>query len=258
MLSAYVDGIGLLGPGLSDWPSGAAILAGSARYVSAPTVLPAPSSLPPAERRRTGTIVKLALAIGFEATSRAQMDPTTLPTVFTSSGGDGPICHEICEVLAGDRQVSPTRFTNSVHNAAAGYWGIAAGSTAASNALCAFDASFAAMTQVGVDRTAVLLLAYDAQYPPPLREKRPIPDAFGVALALSPQRRPTSLARISVELTDAPADRLTDESLEALRVAIPAARSLPILRCLARREPARVVLEYQRPQQVAVEVSECT
>ncbi|MGH8323115.1 MAG: beta-ketoacyl synthase chain length factor, partial [Steroidobacteraceae bacterium] len=179
-LSAYVRGIGLLGPGLDDWLTGAPVLAGVTAYVPRATVLPTPAALPPAERRRTGTVVRLALAIGFEAVSRAGMTPAQLPTVFSSSGGDGYNCHEICQTLAsGDRQLSPTRFHNSVHNAASGYWSIAASATPPSNVLCAFDGSFAAglleaLTQVVVERTAVLLIAYDVGYPQPLRAVRPI------------------------------------------------------------------------------------
>ena len=164
-LSAYVRGIGLLGPGLDDWLSGASVLAGVTPYAARATVLPVPTSLPAAERRRTGAVVRLALAIGFEATSRAGADPAELPTVFSSSGGDGINCHEICQTLAtGDRQLSPTRFHNSVHNAASGYWSIAAGATASSSVLCAYDGTFGAalleaLTQVVVDQTPVLLVA---------------------------------------------------------------------------------------------------
>ena len=178
-LSAYVNGVGLLGPGITNWAEGADILSGRQRWVSAPTALRPPEGLPPAERRRTGTVVKLALAVGLEATRQAGADPAQLPAVFTSSGGDGQNCHEICQVLASaERQLSPTRFHNSVHNAAAGYWSIATGATPASNALCAYDASFAAglleaLTQVAIERTAVLLIAYDASYPEPLRTRTP-------------------------------------------------------------------------------------
>ncbi|MDB6090225.1 MAG: hypothetical protein JWN85_3009 [Gammaproteobacteria bacterium] len=262
-LTAYVEGIGLLGPGLNDWPSGAVLLAGASPYVPQATVLPTPAALPPAERRRTGAIVKLALAVGFEATSRAGMSPATLHSVFASSGGDGHNCHEICQTLASnDRQLSPTRFHNSVHNAAAGYWSIAAGATPSSNVVCAYDASFSAglleaLTQVVVDRTAVLLLACDVSYPEPLHAKRSIPDAFGVALVLAPERRESSLACLTATLTDAPADRIADPLLEAARSSIPAARSLPMLRMLARREPGRVVIDYLDVQRVAVEVSAC-
>ena len=89
-----------------------------------------------------------------------------------------------------ERLISPTRFHNSVHNAAAGYWSIAYGCTEASTSLCAGDASFGAglleaLAQLAAVAPAVLLLAYDADYPPPLHAKRPIADAFGVALLLT-------------------------------------------------------------------------
>jgi hypothetical protein len=195
-LSACVRGIGLLGPGLDDWLSGASVLAGVTPYTPCATVLPVPAALPAAERRRTGAVVRLALAIGFEASSRAGANPAELPTVFSSSGGDGSNCHEICQTLAtGDRQLSPTRFHNSVHNAASGYWSIAVGATPASNVLCAYDATFGAalleaLTQVVVDRAPVLLVAYDSGYPEPLHGVRPIPDAFGVAMVLAPVSTP--------------------------------------------------------------------
>ena len=262
-LTAYVDGIGVLGPGLADWPSAAHVLRGEIPWQSAPTDLPPPQCLPAAERRRTGIPVRLALALGLEATSRAGVDPATLPAVFSSSGGDGVNCHEICQVLASDaRQLSPTRFHNSVHNAAAGYWGIATGATAACNALCAYDASFAAglleaLVELTVDRTAVLLIAYDTSYPEPLRRTRPIPDAFGVALLLSPARGAGSIARLSVAVSSEAATRLTDAGLESLRRSIPAARSLPVLAQVARESPARVAIEHLGETTLAVEVRTC-
>lgn len=262
-LAAFVDGIGVLGPGLSDWPATARVLRGETAWQSAATVLPPPQCLPAAERRRTGMPVRLALAVGLEATSRAGADPAALPAVFASSGGDGVNCHEICQALASeDRQLSPTRFHNSVHNAAAGYWGIATGATAASNALCAYDASFAAglleaLVQLTAERTPVLLIAYDTGYPEPLRRTRPIPDAFGAALLLSPVPGPTSLAAVSVWVGDGPTDRLTDGGLESLRRAIPAARVLPLLGQLASEKPGRVAIEHLDTTALVVEVSAC-
>jgi len=266
LLTAYIQGIGLIGPGLGDWRTGARAIAGEEAYSPRPTAVPPPDGLPAAERRRTGATVKLALAVAQQAVAAAGLDPVGLPAVFSSSGGDGVICHEICETLASaDRQVSPTRFHNSVHNAAAGYWSLATGATAASTALCAYDGSFAAglleaLAVVMADRTPVLLSAYETAYPEPLRAKRPLPDAFGVALVLTPEPAPDSRARVSVNVcsTEAvAADRLSNPQLEALRAAVPAARSLPLLRLLARREPGRVVLDYIGEQLLAVEVSEC-
>lgn len=259
-LSAHLGGIGLIGPGLPDWRSAQSVLRGEQAYCSAATVLPPVEALPPAERRRTGATVRLALAVAQQAVIDAGADAATLATVFASSGGDGAICHEICATLAtDDRQLSPTRFHNSVHNAAAGYWGIAMKATARSTALCAFDGSFAAglleaMTLAAVDGAPALLVAYETGYPEPLREKRPLPDAFGVALLIDP--RPSPRPRISITLSDAEADRMPEPPLEALRAAIPAARCLPLLKRLARGERGVVTLDYLE-RRIRVEVSEC-
>ncbi|HEY1892052.1 MAG TPA: beta-ketoacyl synthase chain length factor [Steroidobacteraceae bacterium] len=265
MLTAYIQGIGLIGPGLADWRSGARAIAGEENYSPRPTMVPAPEGLPAAERRRTGATVKLALTVAQQAVAAAGIDPVELPAVFSSSGGDGLICHEICETLASaDRQLSPTRFHNSVHNAAAGYWSLATGATAASTALCAHDGSFAAglleaLALVAANRVTVLLCAYETSYPEPLRAKRPLPDSFAVALVLTPAPAPNSCARLGARLCDAvtAADRVPEPQLEALRQALPSARSLPLLRLLARRDPGDVVLDYIGGQRVAVEVREC-
>jgi hypothetical protein len=262
-LEAFVQGVGVLGPGFSNWQGAAAVLAGRKDYAPQPTLLPSPALLPPAERRRTGRVVKLALAIASEAAGNADAAPEHLRSVFSSSGGDGHNCHEICQALAlQPREISPTRFSNSVHNASAGYWSIATGATLASTVLCAFDASFCAglleaLTQVCVDRAPVLLVAYDTEYPAPLHSKRPLPDAFGVALVLTPSRDDRSVARLEAALDTREADVLQDARLEALRRGAPAARALPLIRQLALAEPGRVILEYLDVRSVAVDVTPC-
>jgi hypothetical protein len=262
-LSAYIGGLGVLGPGLADWPDTAAVLSGRQEYRPAATLLPMPTILAAAERRRVGRVVKLALAVALEATSQAGEDPSELASVFSSSGGDGQNCHELCQALSLEgREISPTRFANSVHNAAAGYWSIGTGAMAESNVLCAFDASFSAglleaMTHVAVDQVPVLLVAYDSEYPQPLHDKRPIPDAFGVALVLTPQRRAASLARLEVALGGSSADRLDDSALETLRCSIPAARSLPMLRLLAARARGTAILEYLDVSHLEVSIEPC-
>lgn len=262
-LSAYIDGLSVIGPGLADWPAAEAVLAGRAAYAPDTTVLPAPLALPAAERRRTGPGTKLAIAAGLEAAGRAGLDARSLLSVFTSSGGDGDNCHAICETLATtDRQLSPTRFHNSVHNAPAGYWSIATGAMAASTALCAYDASFAAglleaLAQVVVDRRAVLLIACDTGYPPPLQQKRPLADPFGAALVLAPQRGPRSRARLTAGLSDCGADSMPQAQLERLRLGTPAGRSLPLLALLARRASAAAHVEYLGTMSLRTEVEPC-
>ena len=262
-LEAYIGGIGVLGPGLADWTQSAAILRGQSPYRAARTVIPTPALLPPAERRRTGRVVKLALAVALEATTRAATAPAQLSSVFASSGGDGHNCHELCAALSLEvREVSPTRFSNSVHNAAAGYWSIATGATQGANVLCAFDASFSAglleaVTQVVIDGESLILVAYDTEYPEPIFAKRPVPDAFGTALVLTPARHVGSLARIEVTIGDAMAATLDDPALESLRSAIPAARCLPLLKLLADGAAGRTTLEYLDEACVIVEVEPC-
>jgi hypothetical protein len=261
--SAYVGGLGVLGPGLANWPEAAAVLSGQQAYRPAATVLPMPTMLAAAERRRIGRVVKLALGVALEATSQAGVDPATLASVFSSSSADGHNCHELCQALSlAGREISPTRFTNSVHNAAAGYWSIGTGAMAASNVLCAFDASFTAglleaLAQVAVDQVPVLLVAYDSEYPQPLHAKRPIPDAFGVALVLTPQKHASSLARVDAALSDLSFDRFADPALEALRCAFPAARSLPLLRLLTARNGGTAILEYLDVSRAEVQIEPC-
>lgn len=265
VLAARVLGMGLAGPGLPDWHAAAAVLRGEAPYIPARTELPVPAALPPAERRRAGRVVRLALAIGTQAVLDSGLAASTLPAVFTSSGGDGENCHEICVALAGEAPaLSPTRFHNSVHNAAAGYWSIAHGCQAPSTALCAYDASFGAglieaLLQLQAGAEAVLLAAYDVDYPPPLRAHRPIPDAFGVALVLAsaPADRARAPATLRVALTEAAATQFDEApygGLESLRRAIPAARALPLLQSLARGAGGQVVLDYLPEHRLQVDL----
>ncbi len=257
-MKVQVCGIGLLGPGLNDWVQGAAVLRQG--WQPAPTVVPAPQRLPATERRRAGTVVKASIGAADQALAAAGLDAAAVPTVFTSSTGDPLNCHLLCEALAlPQRWVSPTRFTNSVHNAAAGYWHIALQSRAPSTSLAAFDASFAAglleaAAQCLVAQTPVLLVACDVPYPEPLHTLRPVADVFAVAFVLGPPGAaatgPVLELRPAADVDDvavtAEADAGTpcaNPALEALRQGIPAARALPLLVALAQGAAAQLRLQ---------------
>jgi hypothetical protein len=262
---AFVEGLGLVGPGLRGWQASRAMLAGKQAYCSAPTAVAASDLLPAAERRRTGLPVKLALAAGQEAFAGAGRDAAATATVFTSSSGDGDNVHQLCEALATpERQVSPTRFHNSVHNAAAGYWSIATQCRAPSTSLCCHDASFAAglleaASQVAVAGAPVALIAYDHPYPEPLNAVRPIRSDFGLALVLAPQATDRAVATLEVAFVGQEADAtcVADPGLEALRTGVPAARSLPLLAALARGSREMVILEYVAGTHLRVTVMPC-
>lgn len=260
----YLDGVGLLGPGLTGWEQACDVLAGRQPYVAAPTALPAVEKLPPAERRRVGVPVKLSMAIGLEATRHAQADLANLATVFSSTEADCDNTHAILEALASsDRAISPTRFHNSVHNAPSGYWGIATGSMQPSTGLSAYDATFAAglleaATQALSNGKPCLLVAYDTAFPQPLWRLRPIPAAMGVALVLNPCQRPSARALLKLTLTNTTTTRMPQDDLEHLRQSIPVARSLPLLALLAQGRSGSVAVEYLDSLQLGIEVCSLT
>ena len=262
-LIAYLSGVGVLGPGLADWPGTEAILAGREPYVRADTVLPPPDVLAPTERRRAGRVVRLALAVGLEAVRRSASSAAQLPVVFASSGGDGDNCDAICQTLASpNRALSPTRFHNSVHNAPAGYWSIAAGARVATTTVCCYDASFAAglleaLAQCATTGTETALIAYDLDYPPPLHAVRPTPAPFGVALVLRPAADGRAFARLRAQLVAGTPGLPAHGALAALAGANPAARSLVLLEALARGRPAAVNLQYLEPATLRIEVDPC-
>lgn len=256
----YLDGVGLLGPGLTSWAQACDVLTGRQPYVAAPTALSAVEKLPPAERRRVGVPVKLSMAIGLEAASHAGADLVNLATVFSSTEADCDNSHAILEALASpDRALSPTRFHNSVHNAASGYWGIATGCRQPSTSLSAYDATFAAglleaATQALSHGKPCMLLAYETAYPEPLQRLRPIPAAMGVALVLNPCQTPAARALLKLTLSDTAATRMPQDDLERLRQSIPAARSLPLLALLAQGGSGSVVVDYLDTLRLGIEV----
>ena len=240
-MRVFVEGVGILGPGLTGWSAAQPVLCGAAPFQPGEVVLPLVTQLPAAERRRTGAAVKLAIAAGLEALTQAGRGAADMATVFTSSGGDGETIHAILTVLAsGQREISPTRFHNSVHNAPSGYWALACAATAPSTSLCGFDGSFAiglldAAAQARIDDRAVMLIAYDVPYPEPLGTARRIGAMFATALVLTPRRMAGSLAELAIGLhhDGRAGTALRDAGLDALCRGTPAARALPLLAALA-------------------------
>ncbi|EWY41918.1 3-oxoacyl-ACP synthase [Skermanella stibiiresistens SB22] len=263
MMRTYVEGIGVLGPGLCGWPAAREALAGARPHVDVGVTLAPSPLLPAAERRRCVPTVRLAMAVGAEAVAHADRDPSEVATVFTSSSGDPDTLHQILETLASDqRELSPTRFHNSVHNAPAGYWSIATRSREPSTSLSREDDSFPAglieaAAEASVDGWVVALIAYDLPYPAPLDAVRRIVAPFGVALLLNPERTSRSLARLDIALSarTGEATRMADAGLEALRTGNPAARSLPLLAALACGRETSVILDFGPSQQITVKVS---
>jgi hypothetical protein len=250
MMRVFVEGIGILGPGLDAWPATRDVLARKQPYEPKAISAPPVGLLPAAERRRAGLTTRLAIAVGIEALGQAQRAAQEMPMVFATSGGDGETIHQILAVLATEqREVSPTRFHNSVHNAPSGYWALATGSHAPSISLSAYDDSFAAglleaAVQVTVHDRPVTLIAYDVPYPPPLHAARPIASPFGIALVLTPRGGERTIASLTVAMASfaQTATGMLDPELERLCLSNPAARALPLLAALARSDGSTIHL----------------
>lgn len=261
-LQVCIDAVGLAAPGLNGWSGACATLSGARAYAAEELPRYAPSLLPPNERRRATEVGRLAFQSAEEAIAGLNGSADQLAAVFTSSGGDTDIVNLICASLASPgRPVSPTHFHNSVHNAPAGYWSIATGSRLTSTSLSAYDGSFAAgLMEAAVlcrgENQPVLLVAYDSQPKEPIYSKRPLTAPFSVALLLQPEAGNRSLARLELDFCQGQTESgLPDSELEALRLGNPAARSLPLLACLAHDQSAELVLPSVEGIQVAVKVS---
>jgi hypothetical protein len=148
--------------------------------------------------------VLLATAAAGQAVRHGGVDPATLTSVFSSAHGDQAIMDYMCATLAdAPAELSPIRFHNSVHNAAAGYWTIATGCHAPSSAVAGGDHTFGAglleaTTQVVADQRPVLLVTFDTAGYGPLRTMTHSTAAFASALVLTPAPTATSLARLSL------------------------------------------------------------
>nr|WP_281414763.1 beta-ketoacyl synthase chain length factor [Plastoroseomonas arctica] len=220
---------------MAGWAASRAVLAGDVPWEATPFTPPPPALLAATERRRTSPAVRLALALATEAAEASGLPPESLDTLFASSNGDGQVIGSILAALQeSEVAISPTQFHNSVHNAAAGYWGIAAGSQRASTSVGGHDWVFAsgllqAAIQVAATGQPVLFCASDTPLDPPLAAKRPTACAFGLALVLAPGEARPGL-RISY------AAEPCDEAPLALDN--PCARGLPLLAALAAGRPA--------------------
>src|SRR5690348_6467941 len=191
-LALGIAGIGAWTRGTPDWSSLRALLRGEAGLREDAPARPAAIALPAGERRRAPESVLLAAEIAGQACAMARRDAARLPCVFASTHGELSVTDYMCATLASaPHELSPTRFHNSVHNAPAGYWTIAAQCTAGSSAVTGYHASFGAgLLEAAVlalaDETPMLFAAYDIASSGPLAEMTRTTRAFGLALVLTP------------------------------------------------------------------------
>jgi hypothetical protein len=252
--------VGLAGPGLASWRDSVAVLADESAYRAGESPRCASKLLPANERRRVSATVRLALQVAEEAMAQSSLAMGSVCSVFATCHGDVEIINSICVALTEpQRPVSPTQFHNSVHNAAAGYWAIAAHSPMPSTTVCACQASFVAglmeaVAQLQVEARPVLLVAYDYPAPEPLAASVGAYPPFAVAMVLSPDATPRSTRLALQTVSGQPVQGMHCGELEGLRVSNPAACGLPLLRLLATGASGRVILPHVNGLQLAVDV----
>jgi len=239
-LSASVAGIGFWTRGLPHWNAARQFVLHGELPADA-AAKPSPQLLAPNERRRAPDTVAVALEVALAACNAGGRDPASLSSVFASTHGDLAITDYMCSTLVHEpRTISPTKFHNSVHNAAAGYWTIGTGAMTAATAISAFDASFAqglleALAQLATGTDAVLLVGYDSTSTGPLSRTSPSEGLLGGALLLVRDPLPGA-PRLQVRLRDTEAvDAVTSLGpLSTLAAGNAMAPMLPLFETLAR------------------------
>jgi hypothetical protein len=237
----YIEGPAFWSPTLPGWDIASAIFRGEAAPADPPARRPSPQVLPPAERRRAPDTVALSLEVAAAAVAGSGRNAADLPCVFASAHGDLGINDYMCATLAADPTLlSPTKFHNSVHNAAVGYWTIGTGCMAASNSLTAYESTFAcglleAAAQCAADQRAVLLVGYDMPAVGALASVVTSRDLLAVALVVAPARTERTVASLewSLGAGPAPVPEIQSGAARALK-ANAMADALPFFEILAR------------------------
>ncbi len=263
MICFRVEGIGVVGPGISGRGALENLLFTGRTDITESTEIGAPEVLNPRERRRASPTVRLALSAASEAVGGSGRAPDTLPMVFASSLGDGTILNDLLDVLVDPaRHVSPTRFHNSVHNAALAYWSIGTGNRLAGSSLAAHNYTFGAAllksaAQIVAERCALLLVVYDHPFAEPLNRARPLLAPFATAFVLSPSDVGKG-PRVCLSLPATSASDPTPPRLAGFRDLWrqnPAARALPFLEALVHGDPAKIDVAFRFDRTLRLEVS---
>jgi len=204
-LAFKILGVGAWGSSFRNWQELKQRMAGEP-FVDDGVKGPKPEVIPANERRRAPLPVRLAVEASSQACANSGLAPENLGCVFVSGLGDTQLTDYMCKVLAGENKaLSPTKFHNSVHNAAAGYWTISTDCMQAANSIAGFGESVSltlmeALVQAQTEQRALLITFYDAPSSPILKELLKNEHAFSVSIVLAPSK----LVNEQMENTNAP------------------------------------------------------
>lgn len=259
MKPVYINTLSIAAPGLIGLEQALPILKGESQWQTSEFPKLAPQLLPANERRRMTNYIKLAIHVADEA----NLPDKALAAVFASSNGDCYITDHICNTLTKTPKfISPTQFHNSVHNAPAGYWAIAAKSPAASTSISTGDSTFSsglleAVTQVLTQQHDVLFVGYDYPATAPLDKFVDVSEPFATAFILSLEKNKNSYGSIKLEVTSNNNISIcNNSSLNSLQNSNPIAESLPLLETLCLKTSNTLYLPYLNNTKLKVEVTQ--
>ncbi|WP_414829123.1 beta-ketoacyl synthase chain length factor [Alteromonas sp. H39] len=238
-LKCKVAGIGAWGNYFDSWQALQALLNGDTLPDSA-SKGPKPAVIPANERRRAPLPVRLAVESSWQATQSANVSPDALTCVFVSGLGDTDLTDYMCRTLASEhKELSPTKFHNSVHNAPAGYWTISTHTMSAANSVAGYQQSVSlalleAIIQCESEGVPVLVTFYDAPVADVLQPILSNQQAFAFSLIIYPDAADIEGVALSVTVQNTPVEkwptlRNTSDYISSLYSDNPSARVL----CLA-------------------------
>lgn len=201
-----VAGVAFWAARLPGWEIARAVIRGEAPAPEAALARPVPALLAPTERRRAPDTVAVALEVASKACEAAGLAAADLPSVFASTHGDLAISDYMCATLATTPTlISPIKFHNSVHNAAAGYWSMGARSQASYTAISAYEHTFGtglleAAVQVACEGKPVLYVAFDIESKGAMGTVMPSAGVVGAAVVLAPVFTPGGARGVQLQL----------------------------------------------------------
>ena len=205
---------------------------------------PKPSIIPANERRRAPLPVKMAVEVSSQALDASGLASPDVACVFGSGLGDTEITDYMCRAVNTEsRQLSPTKFHNSVHNAAAGYWTISTHCMKSANSIAAFHETaglclMEAASQCIAHNEPVLITLFDTKAHSVYREIFDCESDFAAAILICPENMITEtppIASLTLQTTvsNIPLPELINGELNHLYQTNPAAKILALLEPLA-------------------------
>ncbi len=238
-LSCKVLGIGAWGPGFTHWEKLAELLVTDHPFEPEFTK-PAPVIIPANERRRAPLLVKLAVETSWQAVKENADAAANIACVFGSGLGDTDVTDYLCKALTTElKQLSPTKFHNSVHNTAAGYWTISTHCMKSANSIAAYQDTVGvvlmeAISQCALQQQPILISLYDTAVSSVLNELFSSDQNLGLSLLIAPSDHPEPGPTLHINtVASAGENTLINTQLAALLANNPCAELLHLLQALA-------------------------